>query len=295
MKWSFKWRRGKDLVFGVNRAQAVVIDNKVLLGGGFTSDDNNLFVVQQYDPATDEWTKLPVCPVRNFAMTAVSERLILAGGAGNGAGVTVWDGFGQSWNSESYPNSPTGSRSVSAAIGYDHYLLVASGVYVRERVEVLDCSTNQWYSTSSVPEGDHVMSSVMVGDRWYLSTYKWSSFRPQIFSAHIPTLISSATSSQTTPIWEPVPVPFPQVHTPTLLSLQNQLVLAGRKEWGRELYCFNTETQTWTECGQLPVGIHTPSFAVLPSGDLLVAGGDVESQGDFYSQQVWIGTVEYSV
>ena len=55
------------------------------------------------------------------------------------------------------------------------------------------------------------------------------------------------------------------------------------------------ETQTWTECGQLPVGIQTPSFAVLPSGELLVAGGDVESQGDFYSQQVWIGTVEYSV
>ena len=34
-----------------------------------------------------------------------------------------------------------------------------------------------------------------------------------------------------------------------------------------------------------------PSCAVLPSGELLVAGGEVEGVG--YSQQVWVGSLEY--
>ena len=98
--------------------------------------------MQQYDTARDEWTKLPVCLVRNVAMTVVREQLVLARGVGSDAGVTVWDDFGQYWNTEHYPKFPAGSCSVSAAMGYDHFHLVASGAYVRDRADILDCSTH---------------------------------------------------------------------------------------------------------------------------------------------------------
>lgn len=59
-------------------------------------------------------------------MTVVMEQLDLAGGVGSDAEVTVWDDFDQYWYTEHYPKFPAGSCSVSAAISYDHYLLVAS-------------------------------------------------------------------------------------------------------------------------------------------------------------------------
>ena len=59
----------------------------------------------------------------------------------------------------------------------------------------------------------------------------------------------------------------------------------------KELYRYETEEKKWIECGQLPVGMYSPACAVLPSGELFVAGGSVEGDG-WYSQQVWVGSLE---
>ena len=59
----------------------------------------------------------------------------------------------------------------------------------------------------------------------------------------------------------------------------------------KELYRYEAEGKKWSKCGELPVGMLAPSCAVLPSGELLVAGGEVEGVG-WYSQQVWVGSLE---
>ena len=93
---------------------------------------------------------------------------------------------------------------------------------------MLDSSSGRWYSAQPVPVGGHGMSSVVVGDHWYLSSFgEWKDRKEHIFFAHLPTLISTATSVHATPeqIWHELPTP--PVAWSTLLALQGHLLLVG--------------------------------------------------------------------
>ena len=186
-------------------------------------------------------------------------------------------------------------RSNPAAVGYQHYLIVACGYKNGgvDTVEVLDGSSHRWYSAQPVPMGGRVMSSVVIGDHWYLSSNDWNENKPHIFTAHLPTLVSSAVSTARTnsaSIWQELPTP--PVRDPTLLALQNHLLLVGGGGLEHDLHHYDPLAKKYSQCGQLPVGMFGPSCAVLPSGELIVVGGDVEGI-DGRSQQVWIGSIKY--
>ncbi len=255
------------------------------MGGGFAREDNNEYMVMRYDPSRGEWSQLPKSTERWFAMTSVKDQLLLAGGGGDSTAIQLWDCEGHRWNTQHYPRMPTG-RTQSAAVGYQQYLIVACGSN-KDTVEVLDCSTHQWYSAQPVPVGGDRMTAVIIVDYMFISSYNWSDDQPHVFSAHLPTLISNATHNTTTgPTWQEL-LPSP-VCGPTLLALQNHLLLVGGREVGgkgrrKELYRYDAEGKKWSKCGEFPVGMYAPSCAVLPSGELLVAGGGVEGVG-WYSQ-----------
>ena len=257
------------------------------MGGGFAREDNNRYIVMRYDPSSGEWSQLPKSTVCYFAMASVKDQLLLAGGEGGSTAIQLWDSEGHRWNTQYYPRMPTG-REWSAAVGYQQYLIVACGGYYKGTVEVLDCSTHQWYSAQPVPVGGSGMTAVIISDYVYISSYNWRGGQPHMFSAHLPTLISNATRNTTTaPTWQELP--SPPVYGPTLLALQNHLLLVGG--WGKELYRYEAEGKKWSKCGELPVEMCAHSCAVLPSGELLVAGGSVVGVGR-YSQQVWVGSLE---
>ena len=242
----------------------------------------------RYDSSSGEWSQLPKSTARFFAMASVKDQLLLAGGEGGSTPIQLWDSKGHCWNTQHYPRMPTG-RSGSAAVGYQQYLIVACGHYYKDTVEVLDCSTHQWYSAQSVPVGGQRMTAVIISDYIYISSYYWRDSRRHVFSAHLPTLISNATRNTTTgPTWQELP--FPPVYGPTLLVLQNHLLLVGGEGGRKELYRYETEGKQWSKCGELPMRMYAPSCAVLPSGDLLVVGGWVEGVGR-YCQQVWVGSL----
>ena len=289
LKWplQLKWKRGKDLPFGVFRHHVVLLNGMVYVGGGNSSFE---YHVLQYNPKSAGWSKLPTSPVRGFAMASLKGQLILVGNHGDGNDrITVWDSTSGGW-SHPYPAMPTG-RSYSAAVGYQNYLIVACGHSDMDSVEVLDSSSGKWYSAQSVPVGGYVLSSALIGDHWYLSSWRWIDGQRHIFCTHIPTLISSTMSDtqiNIVSIWKELPTP--PVEYPTLLALQSHLLLVGGSEMVKELHCYNPQCQKWSECGKLPVGMLGPSCAVLPSGDLLVAGGFVKDKDeDGYSKQTWIG------
>ena len=179
----------------------------------------------------------------------------------------------------------------SAAVGYQNYLIVACGSPYRSEVEVLDSSSGGWYSAQPVPVGGHGMSSVVVYDCWYLSSFgKWEDGKEHIFWAHLPTLTSSAISAHTTTehIWHELPTP--PVAMPTLLALQGHLLLVGGKGYVQEIHRYDQETRQWRVCGQLPVGMVAQCCAVLPSGDLMVAGGVTEDT-EKESKRMWIAKI----
>ena len=162
-------------------------------------------------------------------------------------------------------------RRLSAAVGYQKYLIVACGLLYRSDVEVLDSSSGRWYSAQPVPVGGRRMSSVVIGDCWYLSSYGgWKDGKQHniIFWAHLPTLASSATSAHSTTehIWHELPTP--PVARPTLLALQGHLLLVGGWEYSQEIHRYDKQAREWRVCGQLPVGMQAACCAVLPSGDL---------------------------
>ena len=261
-------------------ASSVVINGMVYCGGNDYTD-----VVIQYNPESGDWSELPKSPVAAFAMTSLNDQLVLAGGIG-GAKITVWDSGCSKWV-HPYPPMPTRGGG-SAAVGYQNYLIVACGGVYGSEVEVLDSSSGRWYSAQPVPVGGYQMSSVVVGDHWYLSSFgRWKDKKEHIFWAHLPTLTSSATSVHTTTehIWHELPTP--PVERPTLLALQGHLLLVGGWEYVEEIHCYDQETRQWRVCGQLPVAMYAPCCAVLPSGDLMVAGGWTGDTGNT-SKRMWI-------
>ena len=273
--------------FGVRFCHTVPLKGEVYISGE-AREDNNDYIVMRYDPSRGEWSQLPKSTERFFAMASVKDQLLLAGGEGGSTAIQLMDSEGHRWNTQHYPRMPTG-RSLSAAVGYQQYLIVACGDF-KDTVEVLDCSTHQWYSARPVPVGGDLMTAVIIRDYVYISSYNWRDDQPHVFSAHLPTLISNATRNTTTgPTWQELP--SPPVGGPTLLALQNHLLLVGGRGRRKELYRYEAEGKKWSKCGELPVGMCAPSCAVLPSGELLVAGGKVEGVG-WWSQQVWVGSLE---
>ena len=156
---------------------------------------------------------------------------------------------------------------------------------------MLDSSSGRWYSAQPVPVGGHAMSSVVVGDHWYLSSFgEWKDKKKHIFWAHLPTLTSSATSAHTTTerIWHELPTP--PVEWPTLLALQGHLLLVGGLGYVQEIHRYDQETRQWRVCGQLPVGMYAPCCTELPSGDLMVAGGQT-GDTEAVSKRMWIAKI----
>ena len=244
--------------------------------------------VIQYNPESGDWSELPRLPVCGFAMTSLNGQLVLAGGGGD-ARIKVWDSGRSEWV-HPYPPMPTG-RSKSAAVGYQNYLILACGSPYSSEVEVLDRSSDRWYSAQPVPVGGHYLSSVVVGDCWYLSSFGcWEDGKKHIFWAHLPTLTSSATSAHTTTehIWHELPTP--PVEQPTILALQGHLLLIGEWPYVQKIHRYDQETRQWRVCGQLPVGMFAPCCAVLPSGDLMVAGGRTGDTKN-NSKRMWIAKI----
>ena len=268
---------------GLACASSVIVSGMVYCGGNAMSK-----VVMRYNHVGGDWAKLPKVPI-GFTMTSLNGRLVLVGGGESGGdNLTVWDSGRSQWI-DPYPPMPTG-RAMSAAVGYQNYLIVACGFLCMDKVEVLDSSNGWWYSAQPVPLGGDCMSSVLVGDRWYLSSFgKWKDGKKHIFWANLPNLISSATSAHTTTtpsIWHELPTP--PVESPALLSLHGHLLLVGGAGRVQELHHYDPETRQWRVSGRLPVGMCSPCCAVLPSGELMVAGG-FTGDSRKTSKRVWIG------
>ena len=287
LQWplSLNWRQGKDLpIDELVWASSVVINGVVYFGGNTLS---SLDVIQ-LTPENGDWSKLPRPPVPAFAMTSLNDQLVLAGGWDD-ARITVWDSGRSEWV-HPYPPMSTG-RGLSAAVGYQKYLIVACGYPNRSDVEVLDSSSGKFYGAQPVPVGSHYMSSVVIGDWWYLSSYgRWKDEKEHIFWAHLPTLTSSATSAHSTTehIWHELPTP--PVAEPTLLALQGHLLLVGGLGCSQKIHRYDNKAREWRVCGQLPIGMRGPCCAVLPSGDLMVGGGWTGDTKN-YSKRMWVANI----
>ena len=175
---------------------------------------------------------------------------------------------------------------------YDIWLLVAGGRVVGRdlaTVELLNTSTNQWLAASSLPTPCGYLTPAIVDDYSYLVTDS-----KQVFRVSLPDIVSQivdqSTTSKSPTLWHCLP--DTPLENSVAISLHSYLMAVGGRHNNRlrtDIYLYQPDNEKWTKVGDLPNVREYCSCIVLPSGELLVAGGG-ESYGRLTSR-VYVASV----
>ena len=269
----------------------------MLIGGGTTDSRDDLCLVCQYDPASDEWTTLPPCPVRRFGLGQLSGELLTVGGAARDHTITKkvyrykpesqqWEEFLQPMPTARYgPTVISAQSALTACGGATH----ASGVPCTT-VEVYTTETSQWQTTDPLPVPCWAMTSATINNTAYLlgGLTTGNNATKTVLYAPVASLIQRATSrpqqsasaarpDSTSSAWKTLR------DTPLVLSaatsLGGILLAVGGKNDQRDtlpaVYVYSTATSTWIriQSGDLPEPRYYCTAVELAGNRLLVVGG----------------------
>ena len=169
---TLEWSQCTNLPVGMcHHAQAVVLNNKVYVGGGDTSYGATSANIYNYDPTMDTWETLQ-SPTYCSALTTYHNKLQLVGGREASTGQTtnqlwVFEEGEQTWT-QPLPPMPTRRWGASAVSIQDH-LIVAGGYnncgYL-DTVEVFD--GQQWVTADPLPVSYCNMKSTSHDGDYYL-------------------------------------------------------------------------------------------------------------------------------
>ena len=243
--------------------------------------------IHSYTASTNRWTTLDSSEYRAFGLAVVNDKLTTIGGLDqtNATSILVsfsWGLLGKRWK-QSLPPMPT-PRVRPAAITTPTHLIVAggraklygNGMYV---VEILDLHTQQWIAASSSPFRLHCPNMVLSGQNLYLSEDK------MMFFCSVGELLRSCNpvpSASNTVVWtrtKDIPVPY----WASLTSLGGHVLAIGGKDKDvnplRAVHQYDVSTNTWSMIGVMPTCRAEALVAVIPSNELIVAGGSVKGTG----------------
>ena len=257
----------------------VVLNGTVFVRG----ESRRAQTVYTYTPSRDIWTALPPPIVNYFTIATLKDQLVLVGGRDKSTSeksdkIIIWESKSRKWVYH-YPPMTT-VRDNPAAVGYREYLIVAGGSnsdYSRiPNVNILDTTSRKWVTAESLPSTDYY-GSVLIEDTLYLVGYDTR----VVLRAHVPTLISQATSATPTSsqsVWESLPNAPSYRSSP--VAIDNVLITVGGNTSDNlfdlnpttSIQLYNTTNKKWTRVGDLPEAYHTCYCTVL-SGELLVLGG----------------------
>ena len=289
--------------------QAVMMGEKVYIGGGHTKHNEDADQVVRYDPSKDEWSRLPPCQVSAFAIAQFNRNLIIVGGVtqvGMTGKVYCFKEESQKWVELLKP-MPTARTGLSVATTQS--TIVASGGAIGFRkgkpvpcttVEVYSSKTSQWHTADPLPVPCVVMTSVTIADTWYLLGGVGTDGNGLTTVLHTPLtdLIQKATSpthqsASHMSVWKTLP------DTPLLLSaaasLSGSLLAVGgfnyKKGISTAVHVFLPLTNSWVRVttGDLPEPRYNSAVVQLSSNQVLVVGG-----GDNrvkYTKTVFLGSI----
>ena len=278
-----------------NYPYAVVLQRKVYIGGGYAINDSEMCTVQVYDIENDEWSCLPRYHCYCFAMTILHSRLTLVGGVDTSTTkatnqLAVFDTTSQDWTYP-YPPMPT-PRHRPAVSTYNIWLLVAGGAAAEHHalatVELLNTSTNQWLTASPLPTPCSYLMSTIMDENCYIVVNS-----REVFCVSLPNIVSQtvdqSTASKSPTLWRRLP--DTPLENSTAIVLRGSLLTVGGCDnaiRSADIHLYQPESKKWIKVGDLPNTRHFCSCVVLPSGELLVAGG---SESSSTPSQVHMATV----
>ena len=251
--------------------QSVTVDTAVYIAGKLASR-----VIHRYDLQTKEWTGLPQYQYSYFTMTAVSSQLTLVGGRVDITDkptntVAVYSTSQRNWK-QPYPPMNV-SRYSPAVCAYHQHLVVAGGEdaggYL-DTVEILDTSTlhSQWLFVTSLPVRCSLMSAAIVHRTLYLLG---GTLENQVFSMSLSALTQTIKRPALWRTLSDTPLEYS-----TAFAVHGYLLAVGGHHFGQRssaIHFYSQEKKTWNKVGDLPSERQDCACCLLPSREILVAGG----------------------
>jgi len=231
--------------------------------------------IHTYNGKEDRWSHLhPDCPHSYFGLAVVNGLLSAVGGEVNGdKSNAVISLRGREWKMEwvtVFPPMPI-KRRHPAAICTGKHLVVAGG----NKVAVMDTTSLQWYSASSLPDYGYHPSILMCGQDLYIGE------DDKILSCSLPSLLQScqapSTENTTTGVWRKI------ANNPVCRSaytaVRGQLVSLGGSDNYQDrnpvptIHCYDPNTDSWRIIGTMPTARRQCLVVTLRGERLTVMGG----------------------
>ena len=261
--------------------QSVVIGDTVYVGGGFAYNDRDMCTVMKLEQ--DQWTKLPEYTAKFFAMTSLANRLVLVGGNNprNKKRTNQLAVFESGEWTHTYPPMNI-ARDSSTAVSFNNHIIVAGGRDDKGRtssVEVLDVASRRWYIAQSLPNPRSELKSTLIGNTLYLMG-GWDQTGGATKTVHyvdLNELIAKALSNLDTPtLWQTIEDTPLELSAP--LSIGRSLLAVGGQDDkfnppSSSIYLYKPDTM-WVKVGDLPIARFSCTCSVLPSGEVIAAGGN---------------------
>ena len=261
--------------------QSVVIGDFVYVGGGRADNDRDRCTVMKLDLQRDEWTKLPQYSVKYFAVTSLANQLVLVGGCDlwTRKAVNQIAVFASGRWTNPYPPMNT-ARHSSTAVCVNNHIIVAGGEDDQGKrtssVEVLDVTSRTWYIADSLPNPRSELKSTLIGNTLYLMRgYDYTGLTKVVHKVDLDELITKAVSKQATPtLWQSID-DTPLKHSAPLNVGGSLLAVGGWDDYllSSSIHLYQPDTRRWVKVGDLPTARHSCTCSVLPSGEVIVAGG----------------------
>ena len=267
--------------------QSVVIGQSVYVGGGGAVNSRDSCTVMKLNLQRDEWTKLPQYSAKYFAMSSFANQLVMMGGRDpvtqkptNQIAV-----FTSGRWTNPYPPMNI-ARSSSTAVSCNNYIIVAGGrddlVRTSSSVEMLDVPLLRWYIAESLPSPRAAVKSTLIGNTLYLlgGLDHTSCSTKMVHKVDLNELITKAVSKQATPtLWQVISDTPLKFSAP--LNVGGSLLAVGgwddRYNPSSSIHLYQPDTMRWVKVGDLPTARDNCTCSVLPSGEVIVAGGQAGS------------------
>ena len=251
--------------------QSVTVDTVVYIARGGSG------VILRYDPHNNQWTELPEYQYWNFTITELTHQLVVVGGHDVSTNkliktVSVYCPSERSWK-HPYPpmNTP---RWLPAVSTYHQRLVVAggrddSGTDIAT-VETLDTSVShcQWLSAVPLPVSCRLMSAAITHGTLYLLG---GTLGKKVLSVSL----SALTQTDKPPAqWRTLS--DAPLECSAAIAVRGSLLAVGGSH-GRQrssaIHVYDQEKNAWNKVGDLPTEREDCACCLLPSGEILVAGG----------------------
>ena len=275
--------------------QCVIIRDTAYLGGGYAGNDHDSCTVMKLDLQRNEWTKLPQYNAKYFAMTSLFDQLLLIGGLVCTVDTKLNNSETKATNritlinhkSEKmidYPPMKT-ARHSSMAVCFNNHIIVAGGSDSRGRthiVEVSDWQSSQWYNAESLPKPLAEARSAVIQNNLYLMGGRDYSGLPtsMVHKVDFNELIEGAKTSSnqaTLTSWKTIQDTPLKCSSPLVTHIGALLAVGGYDDKNKpssSVYLYQPDTEKWVKVGDLPIARYNSACSELPSGEVIVAGGE---------------------